>query len=145
MKKGFTVIEILIAMMILFVAIGFVNISIRAFNNYQRKAEVYQNFYITALSLKDLMETKPLDKEKSYRGVLNGLNYLIDIKIISRKKNYIVDLEQAIGGNNGNFFITLYRLEMRLSDEKRVKEYIFYLTREKIIHIFQEVEKEEEF
>ena len=71
MKRGFTIIEILIAMMILFVAIGFVNITIKAFNNYQRKSEVYQNLYITALSLKDLMDTKPLDKVNSYQGILN--------------------------------------------------------------------------
>ena len=139
MKKGFTVIEILIAMMVLFVAIGFVNISIKAFNSYQRKSEAYQNFYITALSLKDLMETKSLDKQKSYRGTLNGIEYLISIKEISRQKNYIIDLEQTVGGNDGNFFITLYLLEMRLSDKSRVKNYSFYLTREKIIHIFREV------
>ena len=139
MKKGFTIIEILIAMMILFVAIGFVNITIKAFNNYQRKSEVYQNLYITALSLKDLMDTKPLDKTNSYRGILNGIDYLISIKEISRQKNYIIDLEQGVGKNDGNFFITLYKLDMKLSYKSKVKHYIFYLTREKIIHIFREI------
>ena len=143
MKKGFTVIEILIAMMILFVAIGFVNISIKAFNDYQRKSAVYQNFYITALSLKDLMEIKSLDKQKTYRGTLNGIDYLISIKEIIRKKNYIINLEQAMGGNDGNFFIILYQLKMRLSDGRRVENYSFYLTRQKIIHIFSEIRGEE--
>jgi prepilin-type N-terminal cleavage/methylation domain-containing protein len=142
MRRGFTVIEILIAMMILFVAIGFVNISIKAFNSYQRKSESYQNFYITALSLKDLMETKTLDKKESYRGILNGVKYLITIKEISKQKNYIINLEQAMGGNDGNFFITLYLLEMRLREGNRVQNYSFYLTKQKIIHIFREVEEE---
>ena len=139
MKRGFTIIEILIAMMILFVAIGFVNITIKAFNNYQRKSEVYQNLYITALSLKDLMDTKPLDKVNSYQGILNGIDYFISIKEISRQKNYIIDLEQGVGINDGNFFITLYKLDMKLSYRSKVKHYIFYLTREKIIHIFREI------
>jgi len=139
MKKGFTVIEILIAMMVLFIAIGFVNISIKAFNGYQRKSVVYQNFYITALSLKDLMETKPLDKQNSYRGTLNGIEYKILIKELIRKKNYIVDMEQAIGKNDGNFFIILYQLEMTLKIRSRVKKYTYYLTRDKIIHRFIEV------
>jgi Tfp pilus assembly major pilin PilA len=138
MRKGFTVIEILISMMILFVAIGFVNISIKAFNNYQRKSEVYQNFYITALSLKDLMEIEKLNQQKSYKGVLNGIDYVISIKEVSRKKNYIINLEQAIGGNDGNFFIILYRLKMTLSAGNKVKNYLFYLTRQEIIHIFTE-------
>ena len=142
MKKGFTVIEILIAMMILFVAIGFVNISIRAFNNYQRKAEVYQNFYITALSLKDLMETKALDGKSSYRGILNGIEYLISIKEISKQKNYIIDLEQGMSGNDGNFFITLYFLEMRLKDNNIEKKYSFHLTKEKIIPLFRSAGEE---
>ena len=137
MKRGFTVIEILIAMMILFVAIGFVNISIKAFNNYQRKSEIYQNFYITALSLKDFMESKTLDK-KSYNGILNGINYKISVKEISRQKNYIINLEQARGGNDGNFFITLYQLNMSLINKNIVKTYSFYLTKQKIIHIFRE-------
>jgi len=145
MKKGFTVVEILIAMMILFVAIGFVNISIKAFNSYQRKSEAYQNFYITALSLKDLMEIKVLDKQESYRGVLNGIDYLISIEEVSRKKNYIINLEQSVGGNDGNFFIILYHLKMRLKEGSRIKNYSFYLTRQKIIHIFTEVRGGEEF
>jgi prepilin-type N-terminal cleavage/methylation domain-containing protein len=143
MKRGFTVIEILIAMMILFVAIGFVNISIKAFNNYQRKSEIYQNFYITALSLKDLMESKTLDK-KSYNGILNGIKYKISVKEISRQKNYIINLEQARGGNDGNFFITLYQLNMSLINKNIVKTYSFYLTKQKIIHIFREDSNEGE-
>jgi len=143
MKKGFTVIEILIAMMLLFTAIGFVNITIRAFNNYQRKSESYQNFYITALSVKDLMEIKDFDTKKTFRGILNGIDYMVSVKELIKEKNYILDLEQATASNDGNFFITLYLLEMKLHDENIEKKYRFYLTREKIIHIFSEVEREE--
>ena len=139
MKKGFTVIEILIAMMILFVAIGFVNISIKAFNDYQRKSEVYQNFYITALSLKNQMDMNPLDRP-SYKGTLNGINYIITKKEILKQKNFIISFDNDTG-NTGDFFITLYQLKMTLKDEIRTKEYTFYLTRQRREHPLVEVEE----
>ncbi|HIP11352.1 MAG TPA: hypothetical protein EYG73_01405 [Arcobacter sp.] len=129
MKKGFTVIEILISMMVLFVAIAFVNISIKAFNDYQRKSAVYQNFYITALSLKNKMDSNPLEKE-SYKGTLNDINYIITKQEILKQKNYITSFE-AGAGNIGDFFITLYQLKMILKNKTRTKEYTFYLTRQR--------------
>jgi prepilin-type N-terminal cleavage/methylation domain-containing protein len=129
MKKGFTIIEILIAMMILFVAIGFVNISIKAFNTYQRKAEVYQNFYITALSLKDFISTEALDK-RIYMGKMNGLNYKIKVKKVISKNNYRYAFEE-LGGNNGDFLIILNEITLELKDENREKTYTFFLTQQK--------------
>jgi len=134
MKKGFTVIEILISMMILFVAIAFVNISIKAFNDYQRKSAVYQNFYITALSLKNQMDSNPLERE-SYKGRLNGINYIITKKEILKDRNFIISFDNDTG-NTGDFFITLYQLKMTLKDKIRTKEYTFYLTRQKREHPF---------
>ena len=128
MKKGFTVIEILIAMMLLFTAIGFVNISIQAFNTYQRKSKIYQNFYITALSLKDWIGTQPLDK-KVYIGIRNNINYQLKIKKLIEKKNYTFTM--ALGaGNNGNYLITLYRVEMLLSKDTKEDKFEFLLTKQ---------------
>jgi len=140
MKKGFTVIEILISMMILFVAIAFVNISIKAFNDYQRKSDVYQKFYITALSLKNKMDSNSLEQE-IYKGILNDINYVITKEEILKQKNFIIGFDGDIG-NTGDFFITLYKLKMVLKDKIRTKEYIFYLTRQRREHPLIEVEGE---
>ncbi len=129
MKKGFTVIEILIAMLILFTAIGFVNISIKAFNNYQRKSEVYQNFYITALSLKDWVSAQQLDK-KIYKGEMNGLTYKVEVKELISKNNYRYSFD-TLGGNNGDFLITLYDIKLELKSKNREKSYNFFLTKQK--------------
>lgn len=129
MRRGFTIIEILIAMMILFTAIVFVNISIKAFNNYQRKSEVYQNFYITALSLKDWIATDPLDK-REYKGKMNGIAYKIEVKELINKNNYIFNFDTP-SGNYGDFLITLYRVTLLLSIAQREKEYSFFLTKQK--------------
>jgi prepilin-type N-terminal cleavage/methylation domain-containing protein len=129
MKRGFTVIEILIAMMILFVAIGFVNISIQTFNNYKRKSETYQRFYITVLSLKDWIVTQKLDK-KSYNGELNKIEYKINVEKMIQMKNYKFNFEIP-SGNYGDFMITLYRVTMILKERRRVKEYTFFVTKDK--------------
>jgi len=128
MKKGFTVIEILIAMMILFVAIGFVNISIKTFNTYQRKSETYQNFYITALSLKDWISSQSLEKE-SYQGIMNGIEYKFNIIALVKRKNYVFNMELG-SGNYGDNLITLYKVEMLLNDKIRTKKFEFLLTKQ---------------
>jgi len=128
MKKGFTVIEILIAMMILFTAIGFVNITIKAFNNYQRKSEIYQNFYITALSLKDWLSTESLDK-KSYKGVKNNITYQLKVTELVKNRNYIFSMSEG-KGNYGDFLITLYKIEMLLSQGNKKDKFNFLLTKQ---------------
>ena len=128
MKKGFTVIEILIAMMILFVAIGFVNISIKTFNTYQRKSETYQNFYITALSLKDWISSQSLEKE-TYQGTINEIEYKFNIIALVKRKNYVFNMELG-SGNYGDNLITLYKVEMLLNDKIRTKKFEFLLTKQ---------------
>lgn len=129
MKKGFTIIEILIAMLILFTAIGFVNISIKSFNNYQRKSEVYQNFYVTTLSIKDWISTQQLDK-KIYNGEMNGLTYKLELKELISKNNYRYSFD-ILGGNDGDFLITLYQVKLELKNKNREKKYVFFLTKQK--------------
>ena len=130
MKKAFTIIEILIAMMILFTAIGFVNISIKAFNNYQRKSENYQNLYITALSLKDWISIQPFDIKKNYEGVQNNIKYKITINTLLEEKNYTFTMGLG-AGNHGNFLITLYQIDMLLLQGLKEKKFKFLITKQK--------------
>ena len=129
MKRGFTIIEILIAMVLLFTAIGFVNIAIKAFNNYQRKSETYQNFYNTTLSIKDWLSTQQLDKN-TYRGEMNGLTYKLEVKELISKNNYKYSFNTP-GGNYGDFLITLYQIKLELKNKNREKNYTFFLTKQK--------------
>jgi len=128
MKKGFTIIEILIAMLILFTAIGFVNISIKAFNNYQRKSEVYQNFYITALSIKDFLKTKDMSKQ-IYRGEINNIKYIAKVIPFIQAKNY--DESMLAQGNIGDFMITLYKIDLTLLTKTKRLNFSYFLTKQK--------------
>jgi len=128
MKKGFTVIEILIAMVIMFSAIILVNMSIKAFNSFQKKSEIYQNFYTTALTLKDWISNEELDK-KSYNGEMNGISYSLNIRKILDRKSYIYSM--ALGkGNYGDYQITLYQITMLLKKRNIERQYRFLLTKQ---------------
>ena len=130
--KAFTIIEILIAMLILFTAITFSSISIKAFNTYQRQSERYQDFYIVALSLKDKMSLLTEFKKMEYDGSFNGLGYSINIQELIKKRNYLLG-QDGIGRNDGDFMLTLYRLTMILKKRGRAKKYTFLLTKEKLL------------
>lgn len=128
MKKGFTVIEILMSMMILFSAIVLVNMSIQTYNDFQRKSIKYQNFYTTALSLKDWISMEPLNKT-FLEGSLNNLNYRFDIKKVKELKNYNFTMEVGYG-NNGSYLISLYEINMHISNKTHEKEFNFFLTKQ---------------
>jgi len=130
--RAFTIIEILIAMLILFTAIAFSNISIKAFNTYQRQSLRYQDFYITALSLKNKFSSYDKFDRLKYEGNLNLISYVVEIKIILNKRNYVVG-KDGIGRNNGAFMVTLYELKMKLFKGNQEEKYKFLLTKQKKI------------
>ena len=131
-KKAFTIVEILIAMLILFMAIAFSSMGIKAFNKYQKQSKKYQMIYITSLSLKDEMASLKEFKTFQYRGTLNGIKYIIKIKKLLNKQNYIID-KDGTGRNSGDFMITLYRLRITLNIQGTEKSYSFLLTKQKRI------------
>lgn len=131
-KSAFTVVEILIAMLILFTAIAFSNMSIKAFHNYERQSKKHEDVYITVLSLKEWMHSLRKFNKMSYEGILNNISYNIQVEKVITKRNYI--LTQEGGGQNiGNYFISLYRLTMTLTKEGRIKKYSFLLTKQRSI------------
>jgi len=131
-KKAFTIVEILIAMLILFMAIAFSSMGIKAFNKYQKQSKKYQLIYVTSLSLKDEMESLKEFKSSQYRGKLNGVKYVIKVKKLLSKQNFIID-KDGIGRNNGDFMVTLYRLKITLNIQETEKSYSFLLTKQKRI------------
>ena len=132
-KAAFTVIEILISMLILFTAIAFSNIAIKSFNHYKRQSTKHQNFYITALNLKEWMYSLKKFNTMKYEGEMNGIVYSINIKEVIKKRNYSFN-QDGTGSNDGNFYITLYRLTMILNRNDKLKEYSFLLTKQRSVY-----------
>ncbi len=127
-KKAFTVVEILISMLILFTAVVFVNMTMKAYNNYQRKSKVYQNIYITTLSIKDWLNMQDMSKSR-YKGEMNGIDYIAKITPVLQSKNY--DETMFSRGNIGDFMITLYQVNLSLITKTRRLEFNYFVTKQK--------------
>jgi len=126
-KKAFTVVEILISMLILFTAVVFVNMTMKAYNNYQRKSKVYQNIYTTTLSIKDWLQTQDMSK-KFYKGEMNNIHYIAKITPLLQAKSY--DETMLGSGNIGDFMITLYRVNLILITKIRKLEFNYLVTKQ---------------
>jgi len=126
-KKAFTVVEILISMLILFTAVVFVNMTMKAYNNYQRKSKVYQNIYTTTLSIKDWLKTQDMSKN-IYKGEMNTIRYIAKISPLLQAKSY--DETMLGSGNIGNFMIILYHVNLILITKTRRLEFNYLVTKQ---------------
>ena len=127
-KRAFTVVEILISMLILFTAVVFVNMTMKAYNNYQRKSKVYQNIYVTTLSIKDWLKVQDMSKS-TYKGEMNGIDYIAKITPLLQSKNY--DENMFTRGNIGDFMITLYQVNLNLITKTKSLEFNYLVTKQK--------------
>lgn len=123
-NKGFTLIEVLISLFILVVAAVTVNAAFKQFTVYKSKTKHYENHYITVLSLKDMIENQDLAEKQNRVGKLNGLDYKYEVIEIDKRRNYMPGETEEIGGNNGAFELTLFKIRLSVED----KEYEFYKT-----------------
>ncbi len=129
-QKGFTLIEVLIATLILAVSIISVNAAFKQFAVYKQKMEKYKQIYTTTLSLKDLIENKELKDNLQENGVLNGLKYSYKVKLINKIRNHSLEETE---GNTGNFDIYLYKIYLTVEN----KEYEFFKTKYKKLSEFE--------
>jgi len=86
--NGFTLIEVLVAMLLLTMAILTVNAAFKQFVDYQDKMTRYEKIYTTVLSLRDQLSTVPLVPGGEKRGTVNGLDYQYKVTQVDRRKNF---------------------------------------------------------
>jgi len=86
--NGFTLIEVLVAMLLLTIAVLTVNAAFKQFVGYQDKMSHYEKIYTTVLSLRDELSTVPLVSGEEKRGEMNGLDYQYKVTLIDRRKNF---------------------------------------------------------
>ncbi len=122
--KGFTLIEVLIASIILFLSIVTVSLAYRQYINYKLKQEKYEKIFISALSLMSKIESEDLDKLTNRSGTINGLKYHITIRKVASKRNYVYGLTESTSGNIGPFLLTLFRVRIDISN----KSFVLYIT-----------------
>ncbi len=126
--KGFTLLEVIVALVVLVAAVISFGAAYNMYVNAQYKQELYQDVYITAISLKNLIEVKKLIDEPEGSGELNGFFYSYSSKQIKTAHNYVYPDPPNLGGNFGPFELTLYEVDFKLSKDRWKREFSFYVT-----------------
>lgn len=119
-------IEVLIALVILFSAIVLTTASVKSLNNFTMKKKVYNDHFVTALSLKALLENRKFENaESTFEGELNGYSYKVTCTHRMSKGETLVSEFETMRETTGLYTFSLYECSMLLDDQKHTKEYIF--------------------
>jgi type II secretory pathway pseudopilin PulG len=131
MRKAFSIIELLISMVILFGTIVFMNMTIKTYNDYERKSQIYQNIYVSTLSMKDWLSVQDFTKQ-NYEKTINDVKFKAYIQPIKEQKNHIFHAELG-HGNFGDFLVTLYQIKLVLQYRNREETFSYFITKERRI------------
>jgi prepilin-type N-terminal cleavage/methylation domain-containing protein len=112
---GFTLVEVLIATVIMVISIVTVNAAFRQFAVYKEKIKNYENIYVSVLSIRDLVENQTLSPNLSRTGKINGLDYQYTCTLVESANNYLLSEEPSQNGNNGLFAIMLYKITITMA------------------------------
>ena len=129
--KGFTLLEVIVALVVLVAAVVSFGAAYNMYVNAQDRQELYQDVYITALSLKNAIEIKKLIDEPEGSGELNGFSYSYSSKQVKTAHNYVYPDFPLPGGNIGPLELTLYQVDCKLRKAQWKREFSFYVTQSK--------------
>lgn len=126
-NSGFTLVEVLIATLIMVVSIVTVTAALRQFTITRDKLSQYEQLYTTTLSVRDKIMGEVLSDNLGGNGTLNGLAYRYTCHLEQSANNYIVGLDEVQSGNSGSFVILLYKVRLDVGG----KNFEFYKTQYK--------------
>jgi prepilin-type N-terminal cleavage/methylation domain-containing protein len=129
--KGFTLLEVIVALVVLVAAVISFGAAYNMYVNTQYRQEFYQDVYITVLSLKNMIEIKKLIDEPEGSGELNGFSYSYSSKQVKTARNYVYPNPPTPGGNTGSYELTLYQVDFELSKDRWKRDFSFYVTQSK--------------
>ena len=138
MKKSFIIIEVLIAIFILFLTIVMVASTYKQKNRFDEKNKIYQNIYINVKNTINWIDNQNINiTSYNYRlfKKLNINNMKIDIyiKLMNKKANFITNANNpTLSGNFGKNIYYLYRVKLLVNYYNYQKKFIFDLTKMEI-------------
>ena len=122
-------IEVLVAMLILFLVIATSFSNIKFFNIVNDKKSAYEDAYMNVLSLKDKLSSSICKTDQREQGVFNEMNYVATCQKQKELRTFNMGFE--IGDPSGNFgghLIKLYKINLQLNKDKLSQEYDYYIT-----------------
>jgi hypothetical protein len=126
MNRAFITIEVLIAMLILFITIATLSSATKFFTTTKIKKIQYEEYYRAFLNIKDRQLQLPCSANN---GVYNGFSYEFTCKLVKKLRNYKPAFDEGDeSGNIGQFTYSLYENTLSLQKEKFTKSLTYYIT-----------------
>jgi hypothetical protein len=129
MKKAMLTIEVLVALLILFLVITSSTMSLKSFGIINNKKSQYEKEYMSVLNIKDILQDDICVKSMTKTGKFDGYTYKAQCAKEKELRNYQKAFE--IGdpeGNIGSYMIRLYKVNLHVSKGRLSKNYIYHLT-----------------
>jgi hypothetical protein len=126
-NSGFTLVEVLVATLIMVVSIVTVTAALRQFSINREQLRRYEQLYTVTLSLRDKIMGETLTDNRQDKGTLNGLEYRYTCRLEQSANNYVFGEDDALSGNKGMFFIMLFKVSLEIGGKK----FEFYKTQYK--------------
>jgi len=127
MRLAMMTVEVLVAMLILFITITTSSTVIKFLNQVKTKQSSYEDIYIAVLSIKD--QHAHMSCDAPINGALNGFHYNITCQRVQKSKNYIHSGEaDEPSGFIGPFTIALYDVKMTLKRDTFQHSYSYFYT-----------------
>jgi len=123
-KRGFSLLEILIALVILSSAVAAGAAAYHQYLRVREKQRGYEMVYEAILSLKAKLKAEGLDRDGVQEGFYGEVPYTIRSKKVCEMRNYVHDIEGGKVGNKGPFIVSLHRVEITLAG----KTFHFFVT-----------------
>jgi hypothetical protein len=115
----------LVATFILALVVATVNMACKQYLDVRGKMRHMENIYLSALSLKDYIESGPWEGERTETGQINGLDYRFTVTQVIEKNNFVQKARVRKGTERGPFSLKLFRVDMQLAG----RTYAFLSTR----------------
>ncbi|WP_022851610.1 prepilin-type N-terminal cleavage/methylation domain-containing protein [Limisalsivibrio acetivorans] len=136
-KQGFTIVEVLVAMVVVTAAIAVANMSYKIYLDRAAAMQKYELLYNTALSLKDTIEAGELSDGKSMQGELNGFEWDAEVNLLANNRNYHYAQADVSERNEGAFEMYLYRIDLTVGGQETEFYRTVYEKRADIINMSQ--------
>lgn len=111
-SRGFTLVEVLVATLIMVVSIVTVTAALRQFSINREQLRRYEQLYTATLSIRDKIMGETLVDNSQYKGTLNGLDYSYVCHLEQSANNYIYGEEVGQSGNKGAFLVMLFKVNL---------------------------------
>ena len=129
-KNAIITIEVLVALLILFLVIASSTNTIKFFQIIENKKVTIEDEYMIVLNIKEKLSHSICKEELKEEGSLNGYNYTAECE----KQNELRSYQQALevgdsSGNIGNYLMKLYGVKLNIKKDNFDKDYVYLITR----------------